>query len=56
MKILLGDVHAKLQREDVFKLTIGNVSLHQDSNDGGVRVVNFATLKNLVVESMMFPH
>ena len=31
-------------------------SLHQDSNDNGVRIVNFATSKNLVVKSTMFPH
>jgi len=42
-------------RENIFKLTIGNESLHQDSNDNGVRIVNFATSKNLVVKSMMFP-
>jgi len=40
----------------IFKLTIGNESLHQDSNDNGVRIVNFATSKNLVVKSTMFPH
>jgi hypothetical protein len=28
MKILLGDVNAKVGREDTFKLTIGNESLH----------------------------
>jgi exonuclease III len=56
MKILLGDFDAKMGREDIFKLTIGNDSLHQDSNDNGVRVVNFATSKNLVVKSTMFPH
>jgi len=39
-----------------FKPTIGNESLHQDSNDNGVRIVNFATTKNLVVKSTMFPH
>ena len=38
------------------KPTIGNESLHQDSNDNGVRIVNFATSKNLVVKSTMFPH
>ena len=27
-----------------------------DSNDNGVRLVNFATSKNLVVKSTMFPH
>src|SRR5215510_13192220 len=55
MKILLGDFNAKVGREDIFKPTIGNESLHQDSNDNGVRIVNFATSKNLVVKSTMFP-
>jgi hypothetical protein len=55
-KILLGDFNAKLGREDTFKLMIGNESLHEDSNDNGVRVVIFATSKNLVVKSTMFPH
>jgi len=48
MKILLRDFHAKEGRENIFKTTIGNESLHQNSNDNGVRVVNFATSKNLV--------
>jgi hypothetical protein len=43
-------------REDTFKPTIGNESLHEDSNDNGVRVVNFATSKHLVVTSTMLPH
>ena len=55
MKILLGDFKAKVGRENIFKPTIGKESLHQDSNVNGVRLVNFATSKNLVVKSMMFP-
>jgi hypothetical protein len=55
MKILLGDFNAKVGREDALKPTTGNESLRQDSNDSGVRTVNFATSKNLVVKSMMFP-
>jgi exonuclease III len=51
MKILLGDFNAKLRREDVLKLTTGKESLHEGSNDNGVRVVNFATSKNLVANS-----
>jgi hypothetical protein len=51
MKILLGDFKAKLGREDTFKPMIGSESLHEDSNDNGVRVVNFATSKDLVVKS-----
>jgi len=56
MKILFGDFNAKVERENIFKPTIGNESIHQDSNDNGVRIVNFATSKNLVVKSTMFPH
>jgi len=56
MKNLLGDFNAKVGRENIFKLTIGNESLHQDSNDNGVRIVNFATSKSLDVKSIMFPH
>jgi len=44
-KILLGHFNAKLGREDIFKPTIGNESLHQGSNDNGVIIVNFATTK-----------
>ena len=43
-------------RENIFKPTIGQESLHQGSNDNGVRLVNFVTSKNLVVKSTMFPH
>ena len=43
MKILLGEFNAKLGREKSFKPTIGNESLHQYSNDNGVRIVKFAT-------------
>jgi hypothetical protein len=56
MKILLGNFNAKVERESVFKPTIGNESLHQDCNDNDVRIVNFARSKNLVVKSMKFLH
>ena len=56
MKILLEDFNAEVGRENIFKPTIGNDSLHQNSNDDGVRIVNFVTLKNLVVKSTTYPH
>jgi exonuclease III len=45
MKILLGDFNAKVSREDIFKPTIGNESLHAISKDNGVRIVNFAEIQ-----------
>jgi hypothetical protein len=50
MNILLGDFNAKVGKEDIFKPTTVNESLHKISNDNGVRVVNFATSKNLTVK------
>ena len=45
-----------MRRENIFKSTIGIESLHQDSCDNGVRIVNFVTSKNLVVKSTMFAY
>jgi len=43
MKILLGDFNAKVGREKIFKPTFGNESLHQYSNDNGIR---YSTLQH----------
>jgi hypothetical protein len=39
MTVLLGYINAKVGREDIFKPTTGNKSLHEISIDNGVRVV-----------------
>jgi hypothetical protein len=54
MKILLGDFNSKVGREDIFKPTIGNESLHQVSNDNGV--VHFGTFENLIAKNTMLSH
>jgi hypothetical protein len=54
--MLLKDFSGKAGREDIFQPTIGNKSLHEISNDIGVRVVNFATFKSLIVKSTVLPH
>jgi hypothetical protein len=56
IKILLGDFNAKVGRENIFKPTIGNESLHQDNNNNDVRRVKYATSKNVVVKSTMLPY
>jgi hypothetical protein len=43
MKVILGNLNTKFWREGIFKLTFGNGRLHEDSNNNGVRAVNFAT-------------
>ena len=56
MQILFGNLNANVGRENIFKPEIGNGSLHHNSNNNGVRIVNFATSKNMVVKSTMLPH
>jgi hypothetical protein len=53
-KIML-DFNARVWREDIFKTAIGNESLHEVSNNYGVRVVNFATSKNLIIKEHNIP-
>jgi hypothetical protein len=38
------------------KPTIGDEISHESSSDNGVRVINYATSKNLAVKSTIFPH
>jgi hypothetical protein len=44
---LLGDLNAKVGKENIFKPTIGSGNLHEISKDNEVRVLNFSTYKNL---------
>jgi len=56
MKVVLGGLNAIVGRENIFEPTVGSKSLYEVSNDNRVGVVNFATSKNLIVKSTMFPH
>jgi hypothetical protein len=51
-KILLGDFNAKVCREDIVKLSIGNETLHEIGNDNGVRLVNGDNLNNVRSEAI----
>jgi hypothetical protein len=55
-KIPLGDFNTEVETENIFKLTIGYESLHYESNENGVRIINFATSNNPFLKSMMFLH
>jgi S-adenosylmethionine/arginine decarboxylase-like enzyme len=56
MKIFIEDFSAKVGKENIFKPTIWNVSLHKNCNDNAVRVANFITAKNLIVKNAMTSH
>jgi hypothetical protein len=55
VKILIGDFNANVVKEDIFKPTIGNESLHEIINDIGDRLVNFSTSKKPHSEKIDVP-
>ena len=55
-RIVLGDFNAKIGREEMFRPTIGKESLHEASNDNGIRVINFAAAKDLIIKTTCFKH
>ncbi|PNF41348.1 hypothetical protein B7P43_G16505 [Cryptotermes secundus] len=55
-KIIIGDMNAKVGNEDVYRSDIGKHSLHNKSNDNGIKLINFASSRNMVISSTMFNH
>ena len=55
--VMAGDMNAKVGREtDVFGSAIGSKSLHEESNDNGVRMASYACMNNMVIGGTIFPH
>jgi hypothetical protein len=54
VKILIGDMNAQIGKEEVYCPIIGKHSLHENTNDNGYRLTQFATLNNMVIGSTMF--
>lgn len=56
IKIVIGDCNAQVGKEDIFLPHIGKNSLHDVSNDNGVRLVDFAASRNMIVGSTRYQH
>jgi hypothetical protein len=47
-KIIVGNFNTKIGREGIFKPVIGSWSLHETSNENGIRAIDFATNNNTI--------
>ena len=56
VKLILGDLNAKIGKEKEYGGTIGRDSLHEKSNENGKNLIDFAMSKNMIVSSTFFPH
>lgn len=56
IKMIVGDMNAKVGREEIYRPTIGQHSIHETSNNNGVRLVDYAVSRNMTVSSTFFPH
>jgi hypothetical protein len=55
MKILrIRKFYCKFGKEDIFNPTTGKESLHEDSNDNSVRIVNYATSNILALRAEFY--
>ncbi|PSN34558.1 hypothetical protein C0J52_16762 [Blattella germanica] len=55
-KIVMGDLNAKLGNNGQYRPNVGQYSIHNEENDNGNMLADFAITNNLAVSSTLFPH
>jgi hypothetical protein len=56
VKLVMGDTNVKVCRETVHQPTIGKHSLHESTNENGLRLVDFAAGRQMAIKSTYFMH
>ena len=56
VKIIIGDYNAQVGQEEEYRPVIGRFSAHQLTNENGLRLIDFATSKNMAIRSTFFQH
>jgi len=56
IRIVLGDFKAKLGKENIFWSTVSIHSIYDLTSENGLRLIDFASSRGLIVKSTIFPH
>jgi len=56
IKIVMGDFNAKVGKEQGLTPNVGKYSLHEETNNNGWRMIDFAITKNMAISSTLFQH
>jgi hypothetical protein len=56
LMVILGDLNAKIGKGNEYRGKIGTESLHDMTNNNGMKLIDFAESKNMIVSSTYFPH
>ena len=56
VKLVMGDANAKVGREAVYQPTIGRYSVHESTNENGLRLIDFAAGRQMAIKSTYFIH
>jgi hypothetical protein len=56
IRIILGDMNAKIGKENISRNHAEMYSLHENTSENGSRLVNFAVSKNMFIGSTKFNH
>ncbi|XP_067619871.1 craniofacial development protein 2-like [Eurosta solidaginis] len=56
IQVVLGDFNARVGKEGVFGPTVGKFSLHNETSPNGLRLIDFAGARNMVISSTRFMH
>ena len=56
IKIVIGDMNAQIGKEEMYYTTINKHSLHNTSNENGLKLIDFAISRGMIIGSTSFPH
>jgi endonuclease/exonuclease/phosphatase family metal-dependent hydrolase len=56
IKTVMGDFNAKVGKEHGFTPNVGQFSLHEETNDNGWRMIDFAMARGMAISSTLFKY